>query len=145
MRDTPAFDRLFHLVHLFKRRLHDEVEQLQLSLTPMHVRVLKIITKQPDCTAVDVASHLARDKAQITRLMKTLLDEGFIGKRPNPNDKRSQCLQPTAKGDAVLEQLRSIEANLHRQMTLEVSDEQLGVFASVTSQLAANLEKKRGQ
>lgn len=108
----------------------------------MHVRVIKIISKQSPCTAMDVVNFLNRDKAQVTRLIKTLIEEGFIEKRPNPEDKRSQCLLTTEKGNEVLSNIKAVDAEIFQKMTLNVSEEELEAFQLVAGKLAENLSKK---
>lgn len=142
MSNPKSLDNLFHLVHVLKRQLHEQIEQLDLPIAPMHIRVIKIISKQSPCTAMDVVNFLNRDKAQVTRLIKTLIEEGFIEKRPNPEDKRSQCLLTTEKGNEVLAKIKAVDAEIFQKMTLNVSEEELEAFQLVAGKLAENLSKK---
>ncbi|MGI9916686.1 MarR family winged helix-turn-helix transcriptional regulator [Vibrio owensii] len=142
MSNPKSLDNLFHLVHVLKRQLHEQIEQLELPIAPMHVRVIKIISKQSPCTAMDVVNFLNRDKAQVTRLIKTLIEEGFIEKRPNPEDKRSQCLLTTEKGNEVLAKIKAVDAEIFQKMTLNVSEEELEAFQLVARKLAENLSQK---
>lgn len=142
MSNPKSLDNLFHLVHVLKRQLHEQIEQLELPIAPMHVRVIKIISKQSPCTAMDVVNFLNRDKAQVTRLIKTLIEEGFIEKRPNPEDKRSQCLLTTEKGNEVLSKIKAVDAEIFQKMTLNVSEEELEAFQLVAGKLAENLSQK---
>lgn len=142
MSNPKSLDNLFHLVHVLKRQLHEQIEQLELPIAPMHVRVIKIISKQSPCTAMDVVNFLNRDKAQVTRLIKTLIEEGFIEKRPNPEDKRSQCLLTTEKGNEVLAKIKAVDAEIFQKMTLNVSEEELEAFQLVAGKLAENMSKK---
>lgn len=142
MSNPKSLDNLFHLVHVLKRQLHEQIEQLELPIAPMHVRVIKIISKQSPCTAMDVVNFLNRDKAQVTRLIKALIEEGFIEKRPNPEDKRSQCLLTTEKGNEVLAKIKAVDAEIFQKMTLNVSEEELEAFQLVAGKLAENLSQK---
>ncbi len=142
MSNPKSLDNLFHLVHVLKRQLHEQIEQLELPIAPMHVRVIKIISKQSPCTAMDVVNFLNRDKAQVTRLIKTLIEKGFIEKRPNLEDKRSQCLLTTEKGNKVLAKIKAVDAEIFQKMTLDVSVEELEAFQLVAGKLAENLSKK---
>lgn len=142
MSNPKSLDNLFHLVHVLKRQLYEQIEQLELPIAPMHVRVIKIISKQSPCTAMDVVNFLNRDKAQVTRLIKTLIEEGFIEKRPNPEDKRSQCLLTTEKGNEVLAKIKAVDAEIFQKMTSNVSEEELEAFQVVAGKLAENLSKK---
>ncbi|GAB2645609.1 MarR family winged helix-turn-helix transcriptional regulator [Vibrio panuliri] len=139
MSDTKSLDTLFQLVHSVKRNLHEQIEQLELDIAPMHVRVLKIVTHQPNCSAVDISGFLSRDKAQVTRLLNALIEKGLIAKLPNPQDKRSQCLKVTEKGQEIVSKITSIDAKLHDKMTKDLSSEQLAQFEQVVGKMVANL------
>ncbi|WP_322804033.1 MarR family transcriptional regulator [Vibrio alfacsensis] len=141
MSNPRTLDNLFQLVHVLKRQLHEQVEQLSLPIAPMHVRVIKIISKNSPCTAMDIVNILDRDKAQVTRLIKTLIEEDFIKKEPNPNDKRSQCLLTTDKGNEVLNKIRAIDTQILDKMTRDVSAEELEAFQLVARKLAENLSQ----
>ncbi|GAK86022.1 transcriptional regulator MarR family [Vibrio ponticus] len=139
MADEKSLETLFHLVHSLKQNLHEQIEQLDLDIAPMHVRVLKIVTHQPNCTAVDIAGFLSRDKAQVTRLLNTLIEKQLIEKHPNPQDKRSQCLKITESGQAIVSQIASVDTKLHDKMTADLSAEQLGLFEQIAGQMVRNL------
>ncbi|WP_028774420.1 MarR family winged helix-turn-helix transcriptional regulator [Shewanella waksmanii] len=139
MSDNQSLEGLLQLVHGLKRNLHEQIEQLQLDIAPMHVRVLKIISRKPQCTAVDIAGYLNRDKAQVTRLLSTLITQNLIEKRANPQDKRSQYLQLTAAGQAIMDQVRGLDANIYRKMTQDISAKELQDFEQIAQKMNSNL------
>ncbi|MDO6561798.1 MarR family transcriptional regulator [Amphritea sp. 1_MG-2023] len=139
MSDQSSLESLFHLVHGLKRQLHQQTEQLNLGITPMHIRVIKIIHRKKPCTAIDIASFLGRDKAQVTRLVNTLIERGFISRMPNPNDKRSHYLCPTDAGIAVIKEIIDIDAKTVQTMTEGLTSEELTEFQRISSIMANNL------
>ncbi|OBU12877.1 MarR family transcriptional regulator [Photobacterium aquimaris] len=139
--NTPL-DNLFQLVHALKRQLHQQIEQLNLDITPMHVRVIKIINNITPCTAIDIATVLDRDKAQITRLLSTLIDKGFISKAPNPVDKRSSYLCVTDSGMAVIKKLADIDLLLEEKITHNVSTEEIALFQQLAKRMTHNLREQ---
>ena len=139
MKETKSMESMHHLVHLIKRKLHDHVENLELNITPMHVRVMKIIHRKSNCSAVDIASFLNRDKAQVTRLLNTLLDQSLITKAPNPEDKRSQHLLLTPAGNEIIKQMANIDTQLIEQMTQGITPEELTEFERIANKMAENL------
>lgn len=141
MSESKSLDPLFHLVHVFKQKMHENIEQLELDITPMHVRVLKIINKKPFCTAVDIATILNRDKAQVTRLMSSLIDQHYVMKEANPQDKRSQCLRLTESGEQILEKVLGVDKTLLNQMSQGISDDELDAFLSTSKRITENLAK----
>ncbi len=116
-----------------------EVGQLDLDITPMHMRVMKIISRQSQCSSIDIANLLKRDKAQVTRLLKPLIEQELLTKAANPEDKRSQLLVLTEAGSELMEQMTGIENELLAKMTEQVSKEDLDKFAQVAHLMANNL------
>ncbi len=137
--DYSSLDTLFHLVHAVKRRLQQQAEQLDLGIAPMHIRVIKIIDRKGPCTAVDIASFLGRDKAQVTRLLNTLIEKGLITREPNPDDKRSHYLRTTEEGDSIVEEIRKIDEETLQQMTRNLKPEELAEFRRMSRVMAENL------
>lgn len=139
MSDQTSLDSLFRLVHGLKRQMYKRAEQLNLEITPMHIRVIKIIDRKQPCTAIDIASFLGRDKAQVTRLVNTMIDKGLIAREPNPNDKRSHYLNITETGGAVVREIVTIDAETYQLMTKNLSLDELSEFHRVAELMANNL------
>lgn len=142
MSEGKSLDSLFKLVHAVKRNVHEKIEALDLDIAPMHVRVLKIITKKPQCTAVDIANFLDRDKAQVTRLLSALIKQELIVKEPNPEDKRSQCLAITEHGKAIVDQLSEVDSEMFEKMKIGIDSDELATFERVAKTMAQNLNSK---
>lgn len=128
MSDSPLLESVFQLFHIVKKAMQQEIEELGLELSPMHVRVLKVIASRTQCTANDVVQGLSRDKAQVTRLLNTLMVQGLLVKKPNPEDKRSQLLALTEVGWEVMEQVEAIDAQITRKMAQGLSSNELTEF-----------------
>ena len=85
---------------------------------------------------------MQRDKAQITRVLKELLNDGLIEKRPNPKDGRSQLLIPTERGAAVLTELIQAEQNTADVMTRSLGQQELEQFAELAARMVENLTQE---
>lgn len=142
MSDYTTLESLFHLVHAIKRRLYQEAERLGLDITPMHIRVLRIIDRQAPCTAIDIAGFLGRDKAQITRLLNTLISRGLVSRETNPRDKRSHYLRTTEAGHAIAEKTAGIDRDTLARMTAGLSPEELAEFHRISGIMADNLRPR---
>lgn len=142
MVNNKTLDNLFQLVHALKRQLHEHIEQLDLDVTPMHVRVIKIINKMTPCTAIDIATVLERDKAQITRLVNTLIDKEFITKVAHPTDKRSSYLCVTERGMAIVAKLAIIDNTMQEKITKNISLDEIALFQQLADKMTDNLRYK---
>ncbi|MBY5991398.1 MarR family winged helix-turn-helix transcriptional regulator [Ferrimonas balearica] len=139
MSELTPLESLFRLVHLLKRQLHQQIEALDLAITPMHVRVMKIVHRTPQCTANGVGQWLNRDKAQVTRLISTLIDQQLLVKTPNPQDKRSQYLTLTESGRALMGRIDDIDGVLIERMTRGMSPAEQAEFQRLAGLMADNL------
>lgn len=140
MHAISNIEAALHLSHAIKRQIQQQLEAEQSNLTPMHMRVMRIIDKHPPCTANDVVQKVKRDKAQITRLIKGLMDEGMVVKAPNPNDKRSQILVLTDKAKTLQQTVLGSSGSLQTLLRSGVSEADLDTFVKVAQQMTKNLE-----
>jgi DNA-binding MarR family transcriptional regulator len=139
MQPHYSLESIFQLGLALKRQMHSQIEALELDIAPMHMRVIKIISTKPACTAMDIATLLKRDKAQVTRLLKTLIEQDLISKVPHPEDKRSQILVATQKGEAGLAMMKKIDMKVVNALTQGISDQELAQFDAVAKKIVANL------
>lgn len=140
MPDNTSLESIFRLVHSFKRQMREQIESLDSEIAPMNIRVMKIITKKSPCTAIDIANCLCRDKAQVTRLVNTTINQELVKKSPNPEDKRSQLLVLTDKGEEVMGKVSNIDRDILQRMTKGMTEDELEQFSKIANKMANNLE-----
>lgn len=108
---TEVLDHIHALMHAQGRHMQAAVSAEGNGLGPMEVRCLRHIAHQEGVTQSDLVAHSGRDKAQIARLIKGLIERGLVTSQPHPVDRRSQVLSVTAEG-LVLQ--RKMQAHLAR-------------------------------
>ena len=140
MSDNTSLESIFRLVHSLKRQMSEQIESLDSEIAPMNIRVMKIITKKSPCTAIDIAHFLNRDKAQVTRLVNALINQELVKKSPNPEDKRSQLLVLTNKGEDIMTKVSNIDREMLQRMTKGMNEDELEQFSQIASKMAQNLE-----
>lgn len=143
MVDNKTLDSVFNLVHSLKRFMHEQIENIDIPLAPMQVRVMKILSRNKGCTAIDIANFLQRDKAQVTRMLKPLIEQQMIAKQPNPEDKRSQRLVLTDKGQAIIEQIKRLDIGMLETMCQGLSEQEIALFQAVSKQMTSNLSRRK--
>ncbi len=144
MTDIPLGEALHRLLHAYKRAMGLAYRDLGIELAISQIRALKMIghyqhSADGPCTAQAIALRLARDKAQIARLIKDLLSAELIEKRSNPDDGRSQLLLLTPAGEEKLKQIRTAEQYAGQRMAAGLSQEELASFVRLSDTLTANL------
>lgn len=132
-------EALFSLVHSVRNNMKHEIKLLDLDLSPMHFKSLKVISMIEGCTGQKLADFMGRDKAQINRLIKELVSQELIVKEENENDKRSQFLVLSATGREIMQMFKTIEKRVFSQMVGDISAEKIDTFIEVTQKLKSNL------
>lgn len=84
-----------------------------------HHRVVHFVRRNPGLRVADLLSILKITKQSLARVLKQLVDEGFVVQKPGDLDKRQRLLFATAKGVRLAEklagpQIKRIEAALLR-------------------------------
>jgi DNA-binding MarR family transcriptional regulator len=116
---------MFDLIELFFFAYRDFVadpDRLLVSLTfgRAHHRVLHFVLRHPGLMIAELLDILGITKQSLNRVLKELLDEGYVEARPGVNDRRQRLLYLTPEG---------------RQLALELSELQSHRFARALSEL----------
>jgi DNA-binding MarR family transcriptional regulator len=70
-----------------------------------HHRVLHFVDRNPGLTVADLLDILKITKQSLGRVLKELVDSGFIEQRTGPHDRRQRLLFATADGRALASSL----------------------------------------
>lgn len=66
-----------------------------------HHRVLHFVNRMPGLTVAELLDVLKITKQSLARVLKQLVDTGYVAQVPGPQDRRQRELYPTAKGRAL--------------------------------------------
>lgn len=116
-----------------RQRLPDEAGPVTLSM-------LRHCQRQPGITQQGLAQRTGRDKGQVARLVKDLMDQGLLTREPHPDDKRSHCLQPSAAGLAACARFEQAEAAVAALLFGDLNAETLQAMCSELARLRARLD-----
>ena len=70
-----------------------------------HHRVLHFVNRQPGLRVAELLEILKITKQSLARVLKQLVDDGFIAQTTGPEDRRERRLHPTEKGSALARRL----------------------------------------
>jgi len=82
---------------LYTRSVGDPFE-----LRPVEYTVLTLISENPGGSLARLARALAVTAPNITTMVDRLEKRGWVARTPSEQDRRSQLLHPTAKGEALV-------------------------------------------
>lgn len=74
-----------------------------------HHRVVHFVCRYPGLTVADLLDVLRITKQSLSRVLKQLLDEGYIVQKAGDSDRRQRLLFATAKGEALVEKLARLQ------------------------------------
>lgn len=135
-------DVLWQLAFQFKVSTKQAIDHYDLPLNGMHVRLLRLIRAERNCTANSLASITHRDKAQITRVLKELTAMGLIEKTPHPSDKRSQLLTLSGQGQALMKRAQRAEDDVKTTLLRGLSGKEVETFVALANKMLANLRNQ---
>jgi DNA-binding MarR family transcriptional regulator len=76
-----------------------------------HHRVVHFVTRYPGLKVADLLEVLRITKQSLGRVLKQLLDEGYIVQKAGDSDRRQRLLFATAKGEALVAQLAGLQTS----------------------------------
>ena len=74
-----------------------------------HHRVLHFVQRNPGLRVAQLLDILKITKQSLARVLKHLLDEGFMTQKTGPEDRRERLLFTTTKGTRLAEKLASLQ------------------------------------
>lgn len=123
----PDEQPMFDLIELFFFAYRDFVGDADRLLAAIgfgraHHRVLHFVNRQPGLTIAELLDILKITKQSLGRVLKDLVDEGFVDSHPGVSDRRQRLLYPTPKGRAMAMNLARMQSERFRRALAEVGD-----------------------
>ena len=139
--DSDIRQVLWQLAFQFKVSSKRAVRDYDLPLNGMHIRLLQMIRRHPDCTAQRIASVTGRDKAQITRVIKELESMALITRTPDPEDRRAQLLSLNEKGRGLMARIQDAEDEVKKTLLKGINKKDQNTFIEIGNRMLDNLRE----
>jgi DNA-binding MarR family transcriptional regulator len=136
--NTEVLDRIHALMHAQGRHIQLAVSAEGNGLGPMEVRCLRHIAHHEGATQSDLVLQSGRDKAQIARLVKGLIERGLVESQPHPVDRRSQVLSATAEGLALQRKMQAHRVRFETQLLAGFSASEIASLIDLLKRLQTN-------
>jgi DNA-binding MarR family transcriptional regulator len=85
-----------------------------------HHRVMHFVHRYPGLKVADLLDVLRITKQSLGRVLKQLLDEGYIVQKTGNNDRRQRLLYATAKGEALVGKLAGLQTDRINRAVREI-------------------------
>lgn len=106
----PAWDLIELLFFAYRDFVGDPDHVLErFGFGRAHHRVLHFVNRNPGLKVADLLDILKITKQSLGRVLKQLVDEGYIVQKAGANDRRQRLLYATAKGEALALRLAGLQ------------------------------------
>ena len=107
---TPA-EELRYLVLALQREGNRQLTEIlrPLGLSPAQAEVLQVLDQFGELTLIELGERLVCETGSPSRLVKGLVGNGYITRRPDPRDGRAVILSLSDKGQSVMPALNEVE------------------------------------
>ena len=96
---------------------------------------IHLVRHNPGITQTEVRETLKIDKGAAARRAASLEAKGYLERKPNPADGRSQLLYATKKAEALKNSKASIEAVFYEWLLAELPEEEKNAFCETLDKL----------
>ncbi len=138
--EEDVMDQLHALMHLFKSSMRVALGDSEEGVGPMEARALGFFARNPGSTQRDLVEHSGRDKAQIARLVKLLLERGLLQSTPDERDRRASRLNMTDAGREVQRRLQQHRKRVAARLVAGLSADEHAQLMALLRRLRANAE-----
>ncbi|MBX6425687.1 MAG: MarR family transcriptional regulator [Variibacter sp.] len=112
--DPPAPEPIWDIIELLFFAYRDFVGDPDHVLAALrfgraHHRVLHFVNRNPGMKVADLLDILRITKQSLGRVLKQLIDEGYVVQQEGPQDRRQRLLFVTAKGEALAMRLARLQ------------------------------------
>src|SRR5215468_10404816 len=109
-RDAAAFDLIELLFFAYRDFVGDADEILaKFGFGRAHHRVLHFVNRNPGMKVADLLDILKITKQSLGRVLKQLVDQGYVVQKEGENDRRQRLLYVTPKGEQLAMKLAGLQ------------------------------------
>lgn len=140
MKKEPVGKLIAYLQRQNTKILSRELQPYGLGSGGQH-SFLKLILGNPGITQDQMTNEMKFDKATTARSVKHLEQLGYIERLPDPRDRRSSHLYPTAKALAFAPEFQSILDGHNARMTADLTSEEADTLVVLLQKVIRSTEK----
>ena len=109
-----------------------------------HHRVMHFVHRYPGLKVADLLDVLRITKQSLGRVLKQLLDEGYIVQKTGNNDRRQRLLYATAKGEALVGKLAGLQTDRINRALRDIAPDRRGNGAPVPARDDRSRRSRQG-
>ena len=126
-----------------KQFLAAKLREMGVPLTPEQFMLIDILWNQGEMSQQELADQMHKDKNSVTKLVDAIERKGFVVRRQNANDRRSNTLVLTEKAEILKPGAKQKGISILDKMLEGISEEELRTFLSTLHKLNANMVSEK--
>ncbi|WP_026261964.1 MarR family winged helix-turn-helix transcriptional regulator [Spirosoma panaciterrae] len=132
-----------HMGHLLAKQSNRELTRLGFTLQIEQVPILFMVyfSGEDLLSQGEIANMLQKDKSGIQRSLRTLERDGYLRIVPDSIDRRKNLIQLTPAGKMVVEKAIETAETIDKQVTDQLTTEELDAFLATLRKISSILEK----
>lgn len=108
-------------------------------LTPEQFLLIDLLWNHGDMSQQQLADRMQKDKNSVTKLVDAIERKGFVMRRQNINDRRSNTVVLTEKAELLKNEAKTKGISILDAMLEGISEEELRTFLEILHRLNRNM------
>lgn len=111
------------------------------NLSPAQIGIMVLVHRRAACSGRDLASELHISRSAVTQMLEGLIEQGYISRQEDPNDRRISNLELTTTGGRKMRELDKIRKRLFDKLTDDLTDQELLSITIINQKITEALNK----
>ena len=133
---------MYHLTKVSRVAAQYRTEQLApLGLKACHASYLATVCRFPGITQDQLSKRIFINKSNVARQLVVLEEDGFVERKPSPEDKRATLVYPTQKALDILPEIGRIFREWEALVAQDLTEEE----RALAVKMLAKMESRAGE
>ncbi len=128
-----------------KQFLASKLKQMGVPLTPEQFMLIDLLWNHGAMSQQQLADMMHKDKNSVTKLVDAIERKGFVVRRQNKNDRRSNTLVLTEKANQLKPGAKQKGISILDQMLEGINENELRMFLETLRKLNVNMAVSDGE
>lgn len=128
-----------------KQFIASKLKQLGVPLTPEQFMLIDLLWNHGEMSQQQLADMMHKDKNSVTKLVDAIERKGFVVRRQNKNDRRSNTLVLTEKANQLKPGAKQKGISILDQMLEGINENELRMFLETLRKLNVNMNVSDGE
>lgn len=122
-----------------KQYIATMLRQQDVPLTPEQFMLIDLLWNQGEMSQQELADQMHKDKNSVTRLVDAIERKGFVVRRQNTSDRRSNTLVLTEQAEQLKADAKQKGISILDKMLEGISEDELRTFLTTLRKLSLNM------